>query len=282
MSPYASRLRPHGDPGRPLARDDADDVRQVLAALNRPLLDADPCQLGKAVLSSLRRLAAHPAASGDLIEREFTLSRPVHLIRDDARIGDLAGGQHAGHDGRHWPGCRERPPASDRAISVGRALRTRPCEAPLEAATGRLRRRPCGDGSYVARGIASDQLRICRRAAKQPGAAQRLAGDKRPARCGRGVLVIAIFPVCIVIPIAAVQGSSLGGGFRFRRVGRRNRPRTGCVRFVPLLRARSCNVLHRNARSRRASFRGTCGIRSDPVIVAAGHPSPPRGVYLEG
>jgi hypothetical protein len=71
MSPYAARVRPHLDPRRPLARHDAHDVGQVLAAGDGPFLHSDPSQLGEAILRSLRRLAAHAAARRDLVERQF-------------------------------------------------------------------------------------------------------------------------------------------------------------------------------------------------------------------
>lgn len=186
MSPYWARLRPHLDPCRPLDRHDAHDVRQVLATFNRPFRDRNPFQLGKAILSALRRLAAHPAASRDLIKRQFAPPRAVNLVRDDARIGDLAGGEHAGHDGRHGPGRRERATAMDRFLPIGRALRARAVKAAEEAAHRpvRLRRRSCRASMEIPGLDGRQHFRITRPLANKPRVEQR--GADLQGRAHRG------------------------------------------------------------------------------------------------
>lgn len=186
MSPYRARLRPHLDPGRPLARHDAHDVRQVLAAFHRPFCNRDPFQLGKAVLSALRGLAAHATARRDLIKRQLAPACAVNLISDDACIGDLAGGEHAGHDGRHRPGSRQRAPAMDGFLPVGRALRARAMEAAEEAAHRpvRLRWRSCRASVELPCLDSRQHFRITRPLANKPRVEQRCADlQGRAHRC---------------------------------------------------------------------------------------------------
>lgn len=184
MSPYRARLRPHLDPRQPFAGDDAHDVRQVLAAFYRPFCNRDPFQLGKAVLSALRRLAAHAAARRDLIKRQFAPARAVNLIRDDARIGNLAGGEHAGHDGRHGPGGRERATTMDGFFPIGRALRPWPREPALKPTHGAIDDRPCRARDDLAGSIAGDQFGIGGSVLDQPRVEQRSADlQGRAHRC---------------------------------------------------------------------------------------------------
>ncbi len=184
MSPYRARLRPHLDPRRPLARHDAHDVRQVLAALDRPFRDRDPFQIGKAILSALRRLAAHATARRYLIKGQLAPARAVNLIRDDARIGNLAGREHAGHDRRHGPGRCERATAMDGFFPIGRALRPWPREPAMKPAGSAIDDRPRPARDDLARSIAGDQLGIGRTVLYQPRVEQRGAGlQGRAHRC---------------------------------------------------------------------------------------------------
>lgn len=186
MSPYGARLRPHLDPCRPLARHDAHDVRQVLAAFHRPFCNRDPFQLGKAVLSALRRLTAHAAARRDLIKGQLAPARAVNLIRDDACIGDLARGEHACHDGRHGPGRRERATAMDGFFPIGRALRARTVKAAEEAAHRpvRLRRRSCRASVELPCLDSRQHFRVTRTLAHKPRVEQR--GADLQGRAHRG------------------------------------------------------------------------------------------------
>ena len=72
MSPSRAMARPHGDPRLPLNRHHADDVGQVLASEDGPLLDRDPSQGLQAVLSALGSLATHSTTGGYFIKRAVT------------------------------------------------------------------------------------------------------------------------------------------------------------------------------------------------------------------
>lgn len=198
MSCLGTRLRPALYPRLPFARDDAHYVRKVLETPRTlSVLDGYPSQLGKALLCPLSCLAPKAAAIGYFVKRQFAPPGAINLIGDDASIGDLAGGEHAGHDRRHRPGRGEHASAMDGFFPVGRSLRTRLREPALKAGARAAGRRPGGECHDLPGRIAGNQLGVRRTAFYQPRVEQGradLQGSCAVAHCSGCAAVVGSFP----------------------------------------------------------------------------------------